>query len=294
MNGRKLAHEDVDLLLCLYHLIGRGFEGSPQQLTMLPFYQSVFIDEVQDFSEQQVYLMSEQARPEYFAVTVVGDPAQKLHNGSRIDVPSCFPGKRLESVQLSSNMRQAEAPGIAWFSARFRLELQGSSLGEIPDDELLDRLIKAPGDVRGPELTYFAEQAELVEQTMSLLKSAKPKETAVVIMPTAELATQFFDACKPRLAEEMVDAELSERIDLSRRHVRHFTSITNAKGLEFDLVILPYFEHYDLTDSQHQNQMYVGLTRARRRLVLIGHRDRPQSGFDRIWQQYQDILAIAH
>jgi len=294
LNKRKLAHEDIDLLLCLYHLIGRGFEGNhPQCLTSPPFYQSVFIDEVQDFSEQQVYLMAEQARPEYFAVTVVGDPAQKLHNGSRIDVTSCFPGKHLKSVRLSKNMRQAEVPGIAWFSARFRLELQGSALGEISDDELLDRLSKSPETFRGPELNHFTEPEELVKQTIALLKSARPKETAVVILPTAELVTQFFDACKPSLAEEMIDAEPSERIDLSRRHVRYFTSVNNAKGLEFDLVILPYFEYYDLNDPQHQNQMYVGLTRARHRLVLIGHRDRPPSVFDSIWQQYQDILAMA-
>lgn len=293
LNDRKLSHEDIDLLLCLFHLVGRGFEGNPQRLTTTLFYQSVFIDEVQDFTEQQVYLMSEQARPEYSAVTVVGDSAQKLHNGGRIDVRGCFPGKRLEQVQLSKNMRQAEAPGIAWFSARFRLEMQGSSLGEIPDDELLERLINAPDDIRGPELLHFAEKSQLIDKTVDLLKSAKPKETAVVILPTEELATKFFDACKSSLAEEMVDAEMSNKIDLSRRHVRHFTSINNAKGLEFDLVILPYFEHYDLTDIQHQNQMYVGLTRAKRRLVLIGHEDRPPSAFDHIWQQYLDIVSVA-
>jgi ATP-dependent exoDNAse (exonuclease V) beta subunit len=59
------------------------------------------------------------------------------------------------------------------------------------------------------------------------------------------------------------------------------------------MVILPYFELYDLADAQHRNRMYVGLTRARRRLILIGHKERPQSAFDHIWQQYQNILAIA-
>ena len=36
-------------------------------------YRHVAVDEVQDFSEQQVFLMAEQANPEYRAVTVVGD-----------------------------------------------------------------------------------------------------------------------------------------------------------------------------------------------------------------------------
>lgn len=293
LNRKKLADEDIDLLLCLYHLIGRGFEGNPEQLRPAPFYQSVFVDEVQDFTEQQVYLMVEQARPEYFAVTVVGDIAQKLHNGSSIDVRACFPGKPLQTVQLSKNMRQAEVPGIAWFSARFRAELQDGHLGEIPDDELLNRLIEDPTELYGPELETYSDDTELVEQTVKLLQAARPIQTVAVILPSTEMANHFHAACKSALAEYMVDAEVSERIDLSRRHVRHFTAITNAKGLEFDLVILPYFEQYNLTDTQHLNRMYVALTRARQRLVLIGHVDRPASAFDRVWQQYQDILAMA-
>lgn len=294
LNQRKLAPEDIDLLLCLYHLIGRDFDGPSQRLRMPPYYQSVFIDEVQDFTEQQVFLMAQQARPEYFAVTVVGDPAQKLHNGSQIDVPSCFPGRSLQRVQLNKNMRQMEVPGIAWFSARFRMELQGSRLGEIPDDELLDCLVKSPDVPRGPERLVYRHQEELVEQIVALLKSSRPKDTVAVISPNAKLAEQLFQACKSRLAEDMVDAELSERIDLSRRHIRHFTSITNAKGLEFDLVVLPYLESYQLSDTQDQNRLYVGLTRARHRLVLIGHQSQSLSVFDGIWQQYIDVLAMAH
>jgi DNA helicase IV len=293
LNHKKLADEDIDLLLCLYHLIGRGFEGNPEQLRTPSFYQSVFVDEVQDFTEQQIYLMVEQARPEYFAVTLVGDIAQKLHNGSSIDVRACFPGKSLQHVQLSKNMRQAEAPGMAWFSARFRAELQGGLLGEIPDDELLNCLLETPNELYGPELETYSDEAGLVEQTVKLLQAARTKQTVAVILPDAEIANRFYAACKPALAERMVDAELSERIDLSRRHVRHFTAITNAKGLEFDLVILPYFERYDLTNTQHINRMYVALTRARQRLVLISHATRPASALDHVWQQYQDILAMA-
>lgn len=293
LNRKKLADEDIDLLLCLYHLIGRGFDGNqPGQLRPATFYQSVFIDEVQDFTEQQVYLMVEQARPEYFAVTVVGDIAQKLHNGSSINVRACFPSKPLQNVQLSKNMRQLEVPGIAWFSARFRAEFQNEYLGEIPDDELINQLIENPDKVFGPELQTYSDETKLVEQTIKLLQSAHPKQTAAVILPNTETANQLYAACKPILAEHMLDAELSERIDLSRRHVRHFTSINHAKGLEFDLVILPYFEQYDLMNIQHTNCLYVGLTRARQRLVLIGHAKRPTSVFDHVWQQYQNILSM--
>lgn len=197
LNHKKLADEDIDLLLCLYHLIGRGFEGNPEQLRTPSFYQSVFVDEVQDFTEQQIYLMVEQARPEYFAVTLVGDIAQKLHNGSSIDVRACFPGKSLQHVQLSKNMRQAEAPGMAWFSARFRAELQGGLLGEIPDDELLNCLLETPNELYGPELETYSDEAGLVEQTVKLLQAARTKQTVAVILPDAEIANRFYVLANP-------------------------------------------------------------------------------------------------
>lgn len=291
LEDRRLTSEDIDLLLCLIHIIGRGFEGNPKELSNPQFYQSVFVDEVQDFTEQQVYLMSEQADPDYAAVTVVGDLSQKLHNGIDSDISGCFPGKHLEIVQLSKNMRQAESLGIAWFSTRFRMEMHNNELGQLPEDELLDGLANAPEKIRGPEVFSYANQSDLVEHTVKLLISTQNKQTSVVILPTPEIAKMFFDACKPSLDEEMVDAELSDKIDLSRRYVRHFTSIQNAKGLEFDLVILPFFECYDMTLPLHQNQIYVGLTRAKQRMVLIGHEARSHSLIDHIWHEYQDIVT---
>lgn len=65
----------------------------------------MFIDEVQDFTEQQVYLMAEQAKPDYKAVTAVGDIAQKLHHGSTIDIQKCFPGTSIDHVKLTENLR---------------------------------------------------------------------------------------------------------------------------------------------------------------------------------------------
>ena len=114
LKKRKLTDSDIDLLLCLAHIVGKGYTGQPSSLSEPAFHQAVFIDEVQDFTEQQVYLMSQQARPEYRAVTVVGDRAQKLHNGRSIDVVACFPGESVPVVQLTENMRQMAAPALAW------------------------------------------------------------------------------------------------------------------------------------------------------------------------------------
>lgn len=291
MNNRKLADEDIDLLLCLTHIIGRGFHGKPHTLNEPEFYQSVFVDEVQDFSEQQIYLMVEQAHREYQAVTVVGDIAQKLHNGHQIDIMACFPGKAVPCIPLTENMRQIDTPALALFSACFRAELQDDLIGEIPGDALTASLREYAESLRGPELVTIYEDEDCTEHIIQAIRNSAPHFTLAVILPDAEMATQVYEKCKPFLIDEMIDAELSQKIDLARRHIRHFTSVANAKGLEFDVVIVPYLERYDISDPTHINRLYVALTRARRKLVLLDHASRMESAFDAVWNRYQDTLA---
>jgi hypothetical protein len=73
-----------------------------------------------------------------------------------------------------------------------------------------------------------------------------------VILNDPETAAAFYGQCQAGLAAQMVDAELPQRIDLSRRHVRHFTSVTHAKGLEFDVVIVPYLEPVGCGDDRNR------------------------------------------
>jgi len=291
LRERKLAEEDFDLLLCIAHIIGRRFTGQPAPLSEPSFYQAIFIDEVQDFTEQQVFLMAEQANPKYRAVTVVGDLAQKLHNGTAIDIPACFPDKPVPRVQLTENMRQLEAPGLAWFSACFRAELQEGLQADAPSPLLAASMREHAHALRGPSLVPFYGDEDLVEQIVETLESVHPYQTAAVISNDAQSAKALFERCKPSLVAHMVEAELSQKIDLSRRHVRHFTSVAHAKGLEFDVVLVPCLEHYELTDRGHVNALYVALTRARRQLMLLSHTDRPESSFDRLFERYENTLG---
>jgi hypothetical protein len=289
---RKLADADIDLLLCLSHIVGRGYAGQPSSLSEPPFHQAVFIDEVQDFTEQQVYLMSQQARPEYRAVTVVGDTAQKLHNGRSIDVVACFPGESVPVVHLKENMRQLAAPALAWFSTCYRALAQEGHAHPQPDGLLAERLNTDAANLQGPDLSVFYDDEDLCEQIVDALERVKAFQTAAVLLPDATSASQCHRLCQAALAERMVDAELSEKIDLSRRHMRHFTTVANAKGLEFDVVIVPRLGSYDLTDPTQVNRLYVALTRAKHRLVLLSEADRPETLFDEVWMHYEDAIAV--
>jgi len=291
MKERKLDEADVDLLLCLAQFVGRGFEGRLPQLKPPSGYQSVFIDEVQDFTEQQVFLMAEQARSEFKAVTVSGDIAQKLHHGSRIDIQACFPFQKIEHVYLSENLRQLAAPGLAWFSTCFRAALQGGLAEEHPEGELRERMSALAARIVGPEEVVCRDLADMDERIVNLLKAMPQGQTAAVILPSSELATEMHRRLRPALAAGFVDTEVSEKVDLSRRYIRHFISIVNAKGLEFDTVVLPFLETYDLEDRLHVNRLYVGLTRARRNLILLTSGHMESANLDAVWSRYRKGVA---
>jgi superfamily I DNA and/or RNA helicase len=57
------------------------------------------------------------------------------------------------------------------------------------------------------------------------------------------------------------------------------------------VVIVPYLERYDLDDNGAVNRLYVALTRARRKLVLLEDVARPASVFDTVWWRYEDSLS---
>ncbi len=285
---RKLTESDIDLLLCLFQIAGRSYKAKPMQLSEPPFFQSVFIDEVQDFTEQQVFLMAEQARPEYRAVTVVGDLAQKLHNGTTIDVKACFPRGNLQYVKLSQNLRQADAPGLALFSACFRAVAHED--GEI-DSHVVDAAIEAGPSIVRPVQGVCPSDADLDQRILHELAKLGANQTAVVAFPTRAKAEEAFSRLQAGLTEKMITAEISSHVDLSKRFVRHFATIENTKGLEFDVVLLPMLDDYDLSTDLDRNRLYVGISRAKQRLILLSRQKDLNPVLDKIVSNYRALLG---
>lgn len=285
----KLADEDIDLLLCLSHLMGRGLkQGGLGQLHEPTFYQAVFVDEVQDFTEQQVFLMVEQSNPKYRAVTVVGDIAQKLHHGSSIDLKACFPGQSVPHVLLTQNLRQADAPGLALFSASFRFVLQG---GETPSSALADSARQEGASLVRPRIQVCETDEVMDARIVEALASAKRHQTVAVLFPDPDTAAKTYKRLEVELRERMVDAELSEKVNLARRHVRHFADVANSKGLEFDVVLLAGVDRYDLSNASQINRLYVGITRARQSLVLLSGTKVLASQLAEVRTLYQDLAG---
>jgi superfamily I DNA/RNA helicase len=212
--------------------------------------------------------MIEQANPKYRAVTVVGDIAQKLHHGNTIDLQACFPGRSVPHIRLTENLRQADMPGLALFSATFRSVLQRD---EPPSMQLIKKAREQNSEIAHPKFAVCETNEALDNCIIETLTKATRHQTATVLFLDEKTAAQVFKRIERRLRENLIEAELSEKLNLARRHIRHFADVANAKGLEFDMVILAGVESYDLKNISHVNRMYVGITRARKSLLLISN-----------------------
>lgn len=82
---------------------------------------------------------------------------------------------------------------------------------------------------------------------------------------------QVIDVHKGVLTVEFDDAEHIQfgHDDLPLLSLAYATSVHKAQGSEFDLVIMVLLRHHYI--MLQRNLLYTGMTRARRRLVLIGH-----------------------
>ncbi|UFQ98664.1 ATP-binding domain-containing protein [Pseudomonas wenzhouensis] len=269
IEDQRLNDADIDLLLCLAHDLSFGVTAKVHPSLREPaYYQSVFVDEVQDFTEQQIYLMNCQADPSYSAITVVGDRSQQLLRNEEMHIDACFPiGTRPEFVSLDENLRQKGQPELASFSAMLRKLFEH---GAAPDVQKLNAALLH--DQQSPQgaftLRGFSGRDEEFRYLCSLIADIPENQTVAVVLPDQETAQELHAYCEQELEGSFRKMSMSEHIDLSKKYLVHFTSVLHVKGLEFDIVLLPMIEKYDLSQPVFRNRLYVGCSRARQRLVM--------------------------
>lgn len=262
-NKKSINNESIDLILSTYHLISTKCSSSDGIFSCPKYYQSVFIDEMQDFTELQIFLMSMQADPKFNSVTIVGDYAQKIKNETPVDVEKCFPDKYVPTVRLNENLRQLSSPRLAALSSIFRKEF----IDDIVVPEEL--LVRAKNEQKHKYLNDVESVEEFDLFIITKLQNLNQFETAAVIFPNHETANIVFSRLHERLDELDVSSECSMHIDISRKYVKHFTGVENTKGLEFDYVLLVNIEKYMFEEAIWKNRFYVGITRASKRLDIL-------------------------
>lgn len=268
---RRVNAHDKDLLLCIAHIMSKGVTNSstvpPRFHEQIP-YRSVFIDEVQDFTEQQVFLMAEQADPRYYAVTLVGDMQQQLGKGHVADLDACFPYRPLQKYLLKENKRQEKQPQLAATAMLFRALVQEDK--RINQPEFVDKWRKDAN--RGTNKRFHGLSFESLDHALINIIADQPHgRTIAVVCPDQNMAIALEKRVKHALIEQTPrTSRVSESIDLAKKYEVHFSSAENVKGLEFDTLIFAGLERIDWSDKHQRNKVYVSLSRPRKFLAVFG------------------------
>jgi hypothetical protein len=261
-----LTDADIVTLIALAALIADGFEYPEVQAEALNhLYQirrntAIFIDEVQDFTEVQVFLMGMTALSTYHQITLSGDSCQRLHADGIQNHQNLFPfvprSYRNKPIFLDQNFRQREE--LAEFSAGFRFVLQGDVRFKFAEDS-----------ARSPATVYtFSSREKMAQLVLHRVRYANANTTIAVIAPSLTEAELWYDLLEQDLAAYHRPALLSRREDLTRRFDVHFTDAREVKGLEFNVVIIPDLGAFALGNEIGRNEAYVAISRPRQALLL--------------------------
>lgn len=237
---------DVALLDELRVLAGERGEGKRGKEF---FYGHVILDEAQDLSPMQWRMLGR--RGQYASWTIVGDPAQSSwpvpEEADKAKQIALGRVKTRRHFRLTTNYRN---------SAEI-FELAASVVrGDVADDEL-PTPVRSTGQV--PEVRTV-EPAELAEWTVTEAESALGQvEGTVGVITTMAGRTE-------------VAGWLADLIEKSEGRLRVAGSL-EAKGLEYDAVLLLRPEELIAESSTGRRALYVALTRATQRLTVLSGDD---------------------
>jgi len=283
----KLSENDIDLLIAFMASITRGIKKDTSfvagsVLIPSPYRSSIFIDEVQDFSEIQILSLSLLADPKYNSITAVGDPAQCLYRTAS-DITVSFPENTWQDAlkqKLTENIRQQHVPTLKALSSNFR------------NIFISDIAIRIDSYERKRCLNVFHrhDSIDQLRLTYKIISVITRKETVVIVVPSVERAKEAIKQLKPYLRERQHrECNYSTTIDLSKRYIAHVTTPKNIKGLEFDHLIALYLEEYDLNKTIDKNSLYVIMSRPKKELSLIGNFGKIRDDFRSFLEQFTDI-----
>jgi len=239
LQERLVTEDDVVTTLCLNALTCDRFEREIRDIPYLVTFSDrvgIFIDEYQDFA---------------------GDRSQRLHANGVSKITDLFPyiSEPVRQISLDRNFRQSKS--LAALSACFRALTDG---GELPKQEPCD----AP-------VYIYDDQTEFAEFAAARIGGLPDAASVAIISPNFETARNWYGEIGPSLERAFRNPIISDRARLTERLKTHFTAPLEAKGLEFDVVLIPDISEFDEKDRIEFNSLYVSVSRPRH-AVLLGCR----------------------
>ena len=213
----------------------------------------VFIDEVQDYTEAQLYILSQYYPCAHFLL--LGDPSQAIleNTATFSQVKALFERVRgpLAYEQLTTSYRST--PQITHLFA------------PLADNELKMEISSVQREDTAPEIRECLDEASYLQSLREVLAKAREGEgLCAVIVPWKSEAKRL---CK------LLGDDAPELLDNSSRLPESgvvMMTLALAKGLEFDRVIIANAnEHFFGTDDLSRHRLYTAISRATRDICIL-------------------------
>lgn len=222
----------------------------------------LILDEAQDL-EERIF----QAFPKVFGrITIGADNDQQMHEGSGAS-----------EITIKRQISHSSNEFTLQFNYRNTYQIYNFARHFVPnsrkanDSQTLSALKRYKNNGDLPEVLKFSGQSDMQSRLKTIIENYKGFNIGVLfpfqnqVENYHSIISGFGFECS-KYYSEMSEAEKSKtENDLKSILVTTFIS---AKGMEFDIVIMPEFDSMRDTDEA-KRQAYVGCTRAKNRLVIM-------------------------
>lgn len=235
-------------------------------------YEAVLIDEGHDFRPEWLKLVTQMVDPRTNSLLVLYDDAQSIYDAGKkrnFSFKSVGIQAQGRTTVLKVNYRNTKE--VLDVAARFAAECLAPTEA---DEDGVPRIapISAGRHGEAPLLVKLPKEANEAEWIARHLQAAH--EEGMAWRDMAVLYRHYDPTCKQvsaQLRKAGIPATWQKQInfDGSQDTVR-LISFHSSKGLEFPLVVIPGMDALSSTDEEEARLLYVAMTRATERLVVVG------------------------
>lgn len=272
--AEQIAHQGEDVILIAYTKSLSGFMNVGKPVGPYRFYYHyqwirqgmpqadyIIVDEIQDFTREEIQDFMNAAKKHYF---FFGDTAQSIYRQF---------GKQTLSVEETAKLTGLN---VLMLYNNYRLPRPVAKITQDYVGVNVDPYKEKVYQNKEKSLPYIIYKSNIEEQVTSITSiiGNNVDKTIGILLPSNELTLSVSDEFqKNKVVCELkysIDTEKGNRVvdtlDFTTR-VPKIMTYHSAKGLQFDIVILPMYN--GASDNESRKALYVAMTRTKYKLYIF-------------------------
>ncbi|MBQ0044672.1 MAG: AAA family ATPase [Bacteroidales bacterium] len=239
----------------------------------------IIVDEIQDFTEEEIREFMAAARKAFF---FFGDSAQsiyKLYGKNTISIEQISTLTELRPLQLYNNYR------LPRNVAKITQDYVGVNVNKYEEKIYQNKSKSLPHIVKID--TYEGQVDAIAKLVDEFYTDLFDKRDIGILVPTNDMVMSIQGAmeskgipCEFKYSDEKGGAfQYVDTLDFNTSMPKIMT-YHSAKGLQFDVVILPLYE--GAFDEESRKALYVAMTRTMNELYILYSSDNPATPLDKV------------